>query len=529
VVASQPTTKWTATAYTFAEIAPGSVWVGIPLPDLADVLPTIGADPGYVPHITLVYADFGEQTVDETALAQIVARIADCVQWEPALSGEIVGYGRFYGQEPDGDPIFAIPSIPRLEDVRSRIVNAFEGYDGVVTVNKVAGFVPHITLGYIPTGSAMPEIGIPETPVTASAVSVVYAGREATIAFGTADYWVGPVVVEASDAGRKRLFEEVRFADVPEWIPGLPKPAVYQHPTYGAIDMSEAARDEIIANFNTNVYQRDIPIDIDHDITTSGAAGYIREMRVNDDGSTDFRAEWTDIGKRMIEADRVKYVSPEYMREWTDYSTDPLHPTVHQNVLVGHALCSRPFYKEAALRPLIAASEEEALDLQKGIDMPDPKDAAKTEGAQITELKFGEMLADRDQKIVKLSERLDSVESENKALKDAALVRTFREQLAGCSDVDDRVKELQALPAEFHEGYIARAKAEAATRKALVGRPELGSDGIKPAGSAISELDSKAAELVKAKPGLSYAQAFTEVANANPDLKRKHYAEQAQA
>jgi hypothetical protein len=269
VVISQATTKWTATAYTFAEIAPGSVWVGIPLPDLVDVLPTIGADPGYVPHITLVYADFGEQTVDETALAQIVARIADCVQWEPALSGEIVGYGRFYGQEPDGDPIFAIPSIPRLDDVRARIVAALSGWDGVVSVNQVSGFVPHITLGYIPTGSAMPEIGIPETPVTASAVSVVYAGREATIAFGTADYWAGPVVVEASDAGHARVFEEVRFADVPEWIPGLPIPAIYQHPTYGEIDISPRPATR---SLRTSTTRSTSPMCRLMLITTSGAA-----------------------------------------------------------------------------------------------------------------------------------------------------------------------------------------------------------------------------------------------------------------
>jgi hypothetical protein len=309
VVVSQPTTKWTATAYTFAEIAPGSVWVGIPLPDLADVLPTIGADPGYVPHITLVYADFGEQTVDETALAQIVARIADCVQWEPALSGEIVGYGRFYGQEPDGDPIFAIPSIPRLEDVRSRIVNAFEGYDGVVTVNKVAGFVPHITLGYIPTGSAMPEIGIPETPVTASAVSVVYAGREATIAFGTADYWAGPVVVEASEIG-PRIFEELRFAAIPEWSPCLPKACHLSAPhLWRSRYVRSGARSD-----HCELQRGHLP--------DACSGRYRPRSRVKRDGWIPARAagqrrringcpaEYTDIGKRLIEADRVKYVSP---------------------------------------------------------------------------------------------------------------------------------------------------------------------------------------------------------------------------
>jgi hypothetical protein len=537
VVISQATTKWTATAYTFAEIAPGSVWVGIPLPDLVDVLPTIGADPGYVPHITLVYADFGEQTVDETALAQIVARIADCVQWEPALSGEIVGYGRFYGQEPDGDPIFAIPSIPRLDDVRARIVAALSGWDGVVSVNQVSGFVPHITLGYIPTGSAMPEIGIPETPVTATAVSVVYAGREATIAFGTADYWAGPVVVEASDAGHARVFEEVRFADVPEWIPGLPIPAIYQHPTYGEIDMTAAARDEIIANFNNKVYQSDVPIDVDHDIGSSGAAGYIREMRVNDDGSTDFRAEWTDIGTRMIEADRVKYVSPSYLPEWTDYSTDPLNPTVHTNVLIGHALCVRPFYKEAALRPLIAASEMAAENRRKGIGMATEK-PGENEGAQIVAQQFGEKIADLERKFtdseaarVAAETARTAAETRIASLESAAQERTFREQLAGLpTDKQDSViKLLKHLPAEMYAETIALAMEPVGLRKALVGRGEIGSDGIKPAGDALTTLNAKAEALRESKPELTQAQAFTEVANANPDLKRKHYAEQAQA
>jgi hypothetical protein len=185
---------------------------------------------------------------------------------------------------------------------------------------------------------------------------------------------------------------------------------------------------------------------------------------------------------------------------------------------------------------LIAASEMAGGIPQKGISHHATEKPGENEGAAIVAQQFGEKIADLERKFtdseaarVAAETARTAAETRIASLESAAQERTFREQLAGCSDVDDRVKELQALPAEFHEGYIARAKAEAATRKALVSRPELGSDGIKPAGSAISELDSKAAELVKAKPGLSYAQAFTEVANANPDLKRKHYAEQAQA
>jgi hypothetical protein len=253
------------------------------------------------------------------------------------------------------------------------------------------------------------------------------------------------------------------------------------------------------------------------------------EVRTNTDGSVDARLDWNERGRQVVSEGRFSYVSPMLYEKWTD----PVSMKQHDNVIIGAALTKRPFFKEGVMRPLIVASEPIVEpSTVEGIIMSEktPEQlAAEAEGAQITEKRFGEMLAERDDRIKTFAERITAVETENKALKDAAQDRTFREQLAGCSDVDDRVKELQALPAEFHEGYIARAKAEAATRKALVGRPELGSDGIKTASKAASEMDTKVAELRKEKPELTYALAFTEVAKTHPELARKAYAEQAQA
>jgi len=520
------------TTKQFAEIAPGYLWIGVPLPSLSGVLPTVGDDPGYEPHITMVMADFGEQTIDETVMAQIVARLADIGQMHEPLTGSITGYGRFYGDGANGDPVFAIPTIPKLESLRSGLVNALNTWDGTVAVSEVNGWVPHITLGYIPTGSVLPEIGIPETVVTVDSIKCVYAGREALINLSTYaridDTANAAVVIAASDHGTPRLFSEIAFADVPEWWPCLPKPGVYEHPTYGEVDMSESVRDQIIENFNAHVYQTHIPVDTDHDIGSSGTGGYLRELRVNADGSTDVRVEATDVGKRLIESDRVKYVSPTILSSWTDYSTDPINPTKHEHVLIGLALTSRPFFKEAALRPLIAACETAT----KGTGMAETNQKpGEKEGADIVASKFGEQLAmaesranEFEKKFTESQEQVGKLADEIKSLRDERQEEKFNEALKGCTDVPGRIAELKALPVELHEGYIKRAQAERDARTKNLNFSERGTDAIGEA-SAKAKLNAKAAALMEANPKLTQPQAFSEACKADANLYREYRAE----
>lgn len=136
----------------------------------------------------------------------------------------------------------------------------------------------------------------------------------------------------------------------PEWIPILPQPGNYTHPTYGEIPMPVSRLDRFVANFKEGVYQNPIPIDGEHQTKLSGAMGWIRELRTNEDGSVDARADWTDRGKAMLADQRYKYISPEWYDEWSDPATGQ----PFSDVLIGCAMTTRPYFKPKSLRPLAA-------------------------------------------------------------------------------------------------------------------------------------------------------------------------------
>lgn len=148
-----------------------------------------------------------------------------------------------------------------------------------------------------------------------------------------------------------RLFLEL--SGDPEWIPYLPKPGSYKHPRYGAVSITRKRNDRFIKNFNDKVYQETLPIDAEHNPKTSGAMGWVVGMRANENGSADAKVEWTDRGRDMLKKDRFRYFSPEWYNVWEDPSTSKKH----FDVAIGGALTTRPFFKEGALRALVACED----------------------------------------------------------------------------------------------------------------------------------------------------------------------------
>lgn len=151
-----------------------------------------------------------------------------------------------------------------------------------------------------------------------------------------------------------KLFIELQeFAEPPEWIPFLPTPGEYKHPKWGTVAMSRDRAQRMMKNFADKVYQGHIPIDLEHSLKVSGAAGYVNNLRQNSDGSVDAKIDWTDLGRDAISKDRFRYFSPEWWDKWN-------HPTNGQqfnDVIVGGALTTRPFFKDSkfgGLRPLVA-------------------------------------------------------------------------------------------------------------------------------------------------------------------------------
>jgi hypothetical protein len=173
---------------------------------------------------------------------------------------------------------------------------------------------------------------------------------------------------------RERTFKEsterLCFADAPTRIPFLPMPGRYTHPSYGEIRLTPERLANFVKNFNAGIYQKQVPLDAEHQTKLSGAVGWVKQLSQNPDGSVDAMVEWTDRGRSFLEANRYKFVSPEWYDDWTD----PATTKTYRDVVIGGALTTRPFFKESVLRPLAAgetATPRTWLPIQsKGATMP---------------------------------------------------------------------------------------------------------------------------------------------------------------
>jgi hypothetical protein len=146
-----------------------------------------------------------------------------------------------------------------------------------------------------------------------------------------------------------------RFSEPPQWIPYLPVPGVYTHPRYGKVVVSRERNERFVENFSKQVYQDRLPIDAEHETKLSGAFAWVTGLRLNpNDESVEAQVQWTDRGRKMIEQDRFRYFSPEWLETWTD----PASGQVYRDIATGGALTTRPFFKPGSLRPLVASEDE---------------------------------------------------------------------------------------------------------------------------------------------------------------------------
>ena len=145
----------------------------------------------------------------------------------------------------------------------------------------------------------------------------------------------------------------IEFAEVKDgaWIPYLPVPGEFESPRYGTIRITNERNHRFVENFRAGVYQEKLPVDAEHETKLSGAVAWITDMRQNSDGSVDAKVDWTPRGRKLMEGDSFKYFSPEFFDEWQDPATGDLY----SDIAIGGALTTRPFFKEKALRPLVAA------------------------------------------------------------------------------------------------------------------------------------------------------------------------------
>ena len=333
------------------------------------------------------------------------------------------------------------------------------------------------------------------------------------------------------DESTRNLFIEATFADAPERIPLLPVPGIYPHPSYGDVDLSAGVIDTMVANFQREVYPQNLPIDCEHS-KDSGAAGWIKALHRNEDGSVDASVEWNAMGKQLLAEDRFRYVSPSFRPEWTN----PATRETHKNVLIGAGLTTRPYFKPGSLRPLIVASEPTAERKEPTVPDPKPTNPAPEptpnpvpEPAPAPEpTPEAQDFSELNRQFAELQKANTTMSAELTRLREEQEERTFRDALQGVPEdqLPKKLAYLKALPADLRKDFIEDVQTEVARVRSFASRSEIGSDALggNPQG-AFAEATRKAAELLEKKPNLTKEQAFAEVVKAEPGLYRRYQAE----
>lgn len=541
-----------------AESDPTGVAVVLPLPqELAATLALEGGLPAEDLHLTIGMIGRRDEMTD-VQLAEALLAVRDAGICCAPITATIGGIGRFMASNGSDakDVVYLSVDSPALLELRDEVEDALEARG--LELQTDHGFTPHITLAYIDPGAAMPLDSIEPQSVT-FAVLALWAGPQRSVValIGPAEQDEGMVEagaalgigpdgkllpipqqpetdVEGSPyeylAGEASAFtfSALAFADAPEWIPYLPKPGSYTHPRYGNIALPLERIARFVANFNQGIYQKQIPIDAEHETKLSGAVGWITAMRQNADGSADAKVDWTERGKAFFADSRFRYFSPEWYDAWQRPETGE---TI-ADVAIGGALCTRPFFKAPALRPLFASEvghltdtttttiEGDTMDASQFAELEAKVKSLETENAALKQA--GEQ---SDAASKALAERLAAVERERQAERFQSLIkndgaRWFGEDAAHLGILGTLAKTFGEQSPEF-AAYVAQQKQVATALRASAAFNELGGDGQGKGEDAAAKLNRLAGERAKAE-GISYADALGKVAAENPGLYQQH-------
>lgn len=503
------------------------------VPD-AETAAALAVEGGLTPdqlHLTLCL--FGDtNALGPVQRAEALLAIRDAAACCAPLAGEISGIGRFTNGEQD--VIYASLDAPALSELQDHICDALEaaGFD----IADDHGFTPHFTLAYVESGMPSPIEIVEARPVRFEAIGIWFGPEHISVPLLGIDMGGEPAEQDmpelaamseladlAATGHTHRLFNSIAFAEAPSWIPYLPKPGIYAHPRYGPITITKERNSRFVDNFAKRVYQDRLPIDAEHETKLSGAVGWITAMRQSEDGSAEARVEWTDRGKAFFAADRFRYFSPE----WYDAWEDPATRTQYQDVAIGGALTTRPFFKDPALRPLFASerglivddndpSQGDTMDAQQFAELETKIKALETENATLKQTTEQE----RDQS-KKLAEQVQRMAAERQTERFTALIRNDGARWFG--EAPHHLSVLGTLAQSFGEdgaefkAYVAQQQAVASALRTSNAFNELGGDGGGRTETDDEKLDRMAKERATANK-ITVAQAYTELLSENPSL-----------
>jgi hypothetical protein len=445
---------------------------------------------------------------------------------------------------------YASVDVPGLADLRSSIESAL--CEAGCPPSTVHGFTPHVTLAYLDPDEANPVDRVPSLDLTVEAVTVMLGEARIDIPLARPQ----PALFAVRDEDEQQalhVYQAVRFAEAPEWSPFLPVPGIYHHPIYGELTYTAETYDRIIGHFKEGIYQDRLPVNAEHDPLAAGAVGWITDMRLAESGAIEVKVDWNDRGRKLIEGDRYRYVSAELYPWWTD----PVDPErTYQDVAVGMAMTTQPYFKERVLPPLVASEAalvrtagdpgkeivtmaEENQNTVQAAPETTVQGATSSPGevtlAQLNEQKFGEFMQRFTQMeatveaqkktIVQLSARNDALQIDvrKKKFSDEVKGRSDENDTPWIGDAEKHIDFLVDLADKFGETsehvaqYIQsnRQHAEQVRTSDLFRR--FGTDRA-PEGTGQAKIDAAAEAVIQANPKLTHAQAVTQVLSERPEL-----------
>lgn len=148
----------------------GMMLAFFPDPATAQALALPGGEPPDDLHVTLAFlGDMAEEPGDDllrphTSPGKMHEVCAVMAAQVAPLAGRIAGYGRFDAPAGEPTPVIALPDVPGLTDLRTRLVDALKAAGYFVAEDH--GYTPHITLAYCDASDPLPITGVAGLPLS---------------------------------------------------------------------------------------------------------------------------------------------------------------------------------------------------------------------------------------------------------------------------------------------------------------------------------------------------------------------------
>jgi len=159
----------------------------------------------------------------------------------------------------------------------------------------------------------------------------------------------------------------------------------FNHPKYGAFEITMKTLSEMKSNFDNNIRGLDMSFDYFHD-SDKEASAWVNSIDLRNGGQELWaNVDWTPKAETKLSERELRYFSPDFAFSYID----PEKGIEFSNVLFGGGLTNRPFVKE--MQPIVAS---ENINENKGSYQMDPKD---------------KMIADLQAKIAELEAKIKGV------------------------------------------------------------------------------------------------------------------------